>query len=223
MTATVQKGYKGMGMEGSVARWYDKTTRKDMPEFRKLAERLRAVLPDGSDVLELAPGPGFLSIEMAKGGKLRVIGLDISKTFVGLARRNAAEAGVKVNFIEGNASAMTFVDSSFDFLVCRAAFKNFSQPQKAFQEMYRVLRPGGTALVIDLLRDTPMSAISAYVDNIGVGLVNRIMMKSTFRHVLLKRAYTTQEFTQMLAKIPFRKTEMRQVPGGVGIEIWCSK
>ena len=50
MTATV-KAYKGMGMEGGIARWYDKTTRKDMDEFRKLA-----ALDDRANSL---PGPGM--------------------------------------------------------------------------------------------------------------------------------------------------------------------
>ena len=63
MTKTMAKGYKGMGMEGSVARWYEKTTRKDMNQYQELAVRLEANLPAGSDVLEVAPGPGFLSIE----------------------------------------------------------------------------------------------------------------------------------------------------------------
>jgi len=77
----MEKAYKGMGMEGSVARWYEKTTRRDMEEYRRLALRFAAGLPEGGDVLEVAPGPGFLSIEMAKTGRLRVTGLDISKTF----------------------------------------------------------------------------------------------------------------------------------------------
>jgi protein-L-isoaspartate O-methyltransferase len=57
-----------------------------------------------------------------------VTGLDISKTFVGLARKNAEKSGVHVRFEQGNASRMPFSDQSFDFLVCRAAFKNFADP-----------------------------------------------------------------------------------------------
>src|SRR5580692_5879441 len=138
MTATSEKGYKGMGMEGSVARWYEKNTRKSMDEFRKEAERLKAFLPDGGDVLEVAPGPGFLAIELARDRRFRVTGLDISKTFVELARQNAMEAGVAVDFQQGNASEMPFAADSFDLLICRAAFKNFSEPVAAIREMKRV-------------------------------------------------------------------------------------
>ena len=124
MTTATQKAYIGMGMEGSIARWYEKTTRKDMGEFEKLAARLHALLPEGGDVLEVAPGPGFPADRAGARGELRVTGLDISKTFVELARKNAAEAGVRADFRQGNASAMPFADASFDLLVCRAAFKN---------------------------------------------------------------------------------------------------
>ncbi len=158
------KAYKGMGMEGGIARWYAKVTRKDYAEFRKLAARLADDLPPGSSVLEVAPGPGYLAIELAKFGRYAVTGLDISETFVSIARKNAAEAGVQVDFRHGNASAMPFADESFDLIVCRAAFKNFSEPVKALAEMRRVLKPDGRAMMIDLRRDTPKEEIDAYVD-----------------------------------------------------------
>src|ERR1700740_2262552 len=108
MPPATSKGYRGIGMEGAVARWYDRSTRKDMERFQALAERLRTVLPQGGDMLEVAPGPRVVAIEMAKGGVYRVTGLDVSRTMVELARGNAAQAGVEVDFRQGNASAMPF-------------------------------------------------------------------------------------------------------------------
>jgi ubiquinone/menaquinone biosynthesis C-methylase UbiE len=221
MTKTMEKGYKGMGMEGSIARWYEKTTRKDMDQYRELAGRLETNLPAGASVLEVAPGPGFLAIELAKSGKFRVTALEISKTFVALVRKNAANAHVTVDVHEGNASAMPFADNSFDLLVCRAAFKNFSEPVKALAEMHRVLRPGASGVIIDLRRDTPMSAIREYVNGIGIGRINRWMTLLTFRFMLLKRAYTRQEMEQMLAQVPFRRTEIHEAP--IGMEVWFEK
>ncbi|HTU51057.1 MAG TPA: class I SAM-dependent methyltransferase, partial [Acidobacteriaceae bacterium] len=186
-----------------------------------LAVRLEANLPAGSDVLEVAPGPGFLSIELAKSGKLHVHALEISNTMVELAVRNAADSHVKVDIQQGNASAMPFAENSFDLLVCRAAFKNFSEPVKALQEMHRVLRPGASGVIIDLRRDTPMSAIREYVNGIGIGTINRWMTLLTFRFMLLKRAYTRQEIEQMLGQVPFRRTEVQQ--NAIGMEIWFEK
>jgi ubiquinone/menaquinone biosynthesis C-methylase UbiE len=221
MTTATTKGYRGMGMEGAIARWYDRNTRKDMERFRALAAQLRTVLPQGGDMLEVAPGPGFVAIEMARGGAYRVTGLDVSRTMVELARRNAAEAGVAVDFRQGNASAMPFADDSFDLLACSAAFKNFSEPHKALEEMYRVLRPGGTALVLDLRRDVSMSEIGRYFSSIGLSTINRWITLATFRFMLLKRAYTRDQFERMLADIPFRSKEIRSID--IGVELWLQK
>ena len=64
---------------------------------------------------------------------------------------------------------MPFVDNTFDFLLCRAAFKNFAQPVHALQEMCRVLKPGGQGLIIDLRKDASMEDISHHVEGIGAG------------------------------------------------------
>jgi len=56
--AHATKAYKGLGMEGAVARWYDRITRKDMAEFAALAERIATLVPSSATVLEIAPGPG---------------------------------------------------------------------------------------------------------------------------------------------------------------------
>ena len=221
MTTATTKGYRGMGMEGAIARWYDRSTRKDIERFRALAARLREVLPQGGDMLEVAPGPGYLAIEMAKGGAHRVTGLDVSRTMVELGQGNAAEAGVQVDFRQGNASAMPFADESFDLLACSAAFKNFSQPHRALEEMYRVLRPGGTALVLDLRKDVPMSEIRKYFRAIGLSTINRWMTLAAFRFMLLKRAYTRGQLERMLADIPFRSKQIRLVD--IGVELWLQK
>src|ERR1700684_739910 len=220
MTAAADKAYRGMGMEGPVARWYEKNTRKDLEDFRKVASRLASLLPDGGDVLEVAPGPGFLAIEMARDSRLRVTGLDISKTFVGLARKDAGEAGGPATFQVGNASEMPFADRSFDLLVCRAAFKNFSEPEKALREMRRVLRPGGTGVIIDLRRDVPVEEIKQYVRGMNLGLVNRFATTLTFRLMLLKRAYTEKELEEMLTRSGFKTVEVNTE--GIGMEAWVS-
>jgi ubiquinone/menaquinone biosynthesis C-methylase UbiE len=217
----MQKAYRGLGMEGSIARWYDKTTRRDMPEFERLAGQIDELLPRGGDILEVAPGPGFLSIELARRGRHRITGLDISRTFVEIARKNAEAARVSVDFRHGNASTMPFADSSFDFVVCRAAFKNFSEPVNAIAEMHRVLRPGGKGVIIDLRRDASMAMISTYVDRLGVNVWNGLFMKFTFRFMLIRRAYTIQQFKDMLAKVPFSRTWIEA--NEVGLEAWFEK
>lgn len=218
--AATMKAYKGMGMEGGVARWYDRTTRKDMPEFRTLAARIAGIVPPAGTVLEVAPGPGFLSIEMARRG-LNVRAVDISTSFVEIARRNATAEGVQVQFQQGNASALPVETGSVDFVVCRAAFKNFSEPVKALAEMRRVLRPGGTALLIDLRRDVHMSEIERYVNGLGVSWVSRALVRFTFRNMLIKRAYMLDEIRRMTIEAGW--SEPRIESSALGFEAWTKK
>jgi len=214
------KAYKGMGMEGSIARWYDRTTRKGMPDIRALADRIAARLPAGATILEIAPGPGFLSIELAKRGFL-VRAVDISKSFVAIARRNAAAEGVKVQFDLGNAAALLVEDASVDFLICRAAFKNFAEPVKALSEMRRVLKPGGTALVIDMRRDVPVAEVRQYVNGLGVSWLNRQFMMLVFRAMLIKRAYTLDAVRRMAADAGWITPCVETAP--FGFEAWLTK
>jgi ubiquinone/menaquinone biosynthesis C-methylase UbiE len=212
------KAYKGMGMEGFVARWYASTTLKDLKEHQILARRVADDLPAGVKVLEVAPGPGYFAIELARlGGD--VTGLDISHTLVEIARRNAAEANVKVDFQLGNASRMPFPAGTFDFLLCRAAFKNFSEPVRALQEMHRVLKPGGKALIIDLRRDAAREAVNQYVDGLRLSWASALFTKGAFRFMLLKRAYTKNDFERMISQTGFRSFEIRQELIGMEISL----
>jgi ubiquinone/menaquinone biosynthesis C-methylase UbiE len=104
---------------------------------------------------------------------------------------------------------MPFGENSFDLVVCRAAFKNFSEPERAIAEMRRVLRPGGVAVIIDLRRDVPMTEIRKYVDSLEVGAISRWMTLLTFRFMLLKRAYTREGLLKMIQAAGFTNVEMR--------------
>src|SRR5262245_16103147 len=157
MNSTTIKAYKGIGMEGMIAKWYAANTRKSLDDYKDLARRVAEELSPESRILEIAPGPGYFAIELAKLGNFRIVGIDISKTFVEIARRNAVEAGVEVDFHLGDAAQMPFENETFDFLFCRAAFKNVAKPLGRVNEMHRVLKPGGRGLISDCEEIVPVN------------------------------------------------------------------
>jgi ubiquinone/menaquinone biosynthesis C-methylase UbiE len=220
-TLAMPKPHGDRGMEGMVAKWYAANTAEVLNEYQDLAKRIANQLPQGSTVLEVAPGPGYFCIELARLGSYAITGLDISRTFVKMAAKKAAEAGVHVNFTQGSASNIPFPRGSFDFLLCRAAFKNFADPVGALKEMSRVLRPGGRGLIIDLRRDASPGTINRHVDEMGLSPVNRILTRLAFRTMLLKSAYTREQFQQMLAQTEFSNVEIAE--DGIGFEIWMTK
>ena len=163
MATAASKGYKGLGMNGFIATWYAQNTQKNMAAYRRSAKQVAERVAEGATILEVAPGPGYLSKELAKLGNYHIVGLDISATFVEIAQEKAKEAGVRIDFRLGNAAAMPLADGLFDCIVCSAAFKNFAEPVKALDEMFRVLKPGGKALIIDLRPEASIEVIDKHI------------------------------------------------------------
>ncbi len=217
----IKKAFKGIGMEGPIATWYARLTVKDLRRHKSMAEQMAPRIPAGGRVLEVAPGPGYFCIELARLGKYQITGLDISKSFVEIARKNAVKAGVRVEFRQGNASAMPFEDESFNFSFCQAAFKNFTEPVAAIAEMYRVLRPGGTAVIVDLRRDASPEGIESEIKGMCLGRIDEMMTRWIFKQMLLKTAYSVAEMQEFVAQTPFGKYNIDT--NNIGFQLWLSK
>src|SRR3954470_4119191 len=91
-------------MEGKMAHWYarNRGTESKLAEVRKSAAALAAGLKDGARVLEVAFGPGNLSLELARTGRFEVTGVDISHTFVEIATSRAKAEGLRATFQQGD-------------------------------------------------------------------------------------------------------------------------
>jgi ubiquinone/menaquinone biosynthesis C-methylase UbiE len=209
-------------MEGATARWYAKLRSSDsqIEVYRRQAAQLTSGLPDGAEVLEVAPGPGYLTIEMARSAKLNVTGLDISRTFVQIAGENARRAGVSIDFRHGNAESMPFAAESFDLIVCQAAFKNFAQPVRALDEMCRVLRSGATAVIQDMSRDASGADIAREVASMRLSRVDAVMTRMTLATLRL-RASSPARFESLAAESAFGTCTVRTE--GITMEIRLTK
>ena len=212
------KAHKGMAMEGIIASWYARQAARDGDEFTRIARRIAADLDAGAHVLEIAPGPGHLAVELAKLGS-RVTGLDISRSFLRIAAANAHKAGVHITLQRGDAADLPFADDEFEFIVCRSAFKTFTRPLAALDEMYRVLKAGATALIIDLRGDFSPQALNDYLR--GRDAFSAAILKLTFNTLLKKRAYIRDSLAQLVSQSQFGQGDIRLDP--LGFELWLRK
>ncbi|MCI4368112.1 MAG: methyltransferase domain-containing protein [Thermoplasmata archaeon] len=123
---------------------YDSWARNLSPYRRDV---LRSVAPrPGEEFLDLATGPGepALSIAQRVGPRGRVVGVDISREMIAIARRSARESGVgHARFLTMDCSHLRFPDASFDAVVSCFGFQIFTDPQRVALESRRVLRKGG--------------------------------------------------------------------------------
>jgi ubiquinone/menaquinone biosynthesis C-methylase UbiE len=210
---------KDVGIYGLAARWYDKNTRKSrLAEMQGYANEVASHVSPGADILEVAPGPGYLAIELAKKG-FNVTGVEISPDFVKIANKNAEEANVTVDFKEGNASNLPCEDNFFDFIICSAAFKNFKEPVKVLCEMHRVLKQGGTSLIIDMNREATNKDIENQVS--GMKGFDKYFVKFSFKTFLKQGAYIKEEFETLLKETPFKNYNINKE--GISLYVYLYK
>lgn len=108
----------------------------------------RAVGEGSKAVLDVGTGTGFLALLLAEKGH-RVKGLDLSPGMVEQARRNATERDLAATFEVGDAEILPEPDAAYDVLVNRNVLWTLPRPEKAVADWKRVLKPGGTLIVVD--------------------------------------------------------------------------
>lgn len=106
--------------------------------------------------LEIGHGPGYLGLEWLKQTETTTLtGFDISPDMSALAQRNAQEYGVtaRSEYRLGNCNHLPFDDNTFDAVFTNGSLHEWAEPQAAFDEIWRVLKPGGRYFISDLRRD----------------------------------------------------------------------
>ncbi len=102
-------------------------------------------------VLDVACGPGILSAAIAKSAR-DVVAFDLTPRMLKKAAQRCSEAGVdNVTFREGNAAELPFADAAFDAVVTRLSVHHFDRPSRVIEEIFRVLRPGGSFVIADVI------------------------------------------------------------------------
>jgi SAM-dependent methyltransferase len=100
----------------------------------------------GEKVLDIACGDGELSLRIAAKGA-DVYGLDMSAEGIASAQRLAKIAKLKCEFTIGDAERLPYADGFFDNIVCSSSLEHFKDDAQSLNEMHRVLKPGGKAVL----------------------------------------------------------------------------
>jgi SAM-dependent methyltransferase len=133
----------------------------DAYRLRKCAYLLRAVdfgAWSGRDVLEIGCGPGLDLMRFAKAGA-NVTGVDVAAKAVKLTRDYCRVAGVPATLLQADGSRLPLADACLDLVYCHGVLSFARDPAAIVREAWRVLRPGGQAILMVYNRRSWMNVL----------------------------------------------------------------
>jgi demethylmenaquinone methyltransferase/2-methoxy-6-polyprenyl-1,4-benzoquinol methylase len=121
--------------------------------WRRRAVQLTRAHP-GDKVLDVCTGTGALAALLRRrvGATGQVVGVDLTEAMLEVARARVPE----VSFVEADACALPFADHSFDATTMAFGLRNIADRQRALEELARVLRPGGRAVILEFSQVHPL-------------------------------------------------------------------
>jgi ubiquinone/menaquinone biosynthesis C-methylase UbiE len=154
-------GNRTRAFQGRASRVYDVMARRLLrPAYRRFAEDIAAVAPDGGAVLDVGTGPGVLLVEIARlRPDLRLTGVDLSPDMVAAAERNLRAFG-QASARRGDVGDLPFPDDTFHLIVSSFSLHHWDDLRAAGPELARVLRPGGRVYLYDF-RSAPFQDLIA--------------------------------------------------------------
>jgi len=176
--------------------------------YELIAKDILSYCSEGS-LLDIGTGPGWLLVKLHhKSPRLRLTGLDASPSMAARARKNMAEAGLSesIEIREGNASHLLFSDDSFDTVVSTGSIHHWKDPTAGLNEVYRVLKHGGYALMYDLTSDTPASVLKETACEFG-----RLKMLLLWLHSFEEPFYSSKDFEFLAQPTLFKEGQARFV------------
>ena len=163
----------------------------------------------GGSILDIGTGPGWLLVKLHQESPgLRLTGLDASASMVARARKNIAKAGLSgvIEIEEGNVSRMPFSDNSFDMVVSTGSIHHWKDPTAGLNEVYRVLKLGGYALMYDVASDTPSSVLKKTAYEFG-----RLRVLLFWLHSYEEPFYRCKDFELLARPTLFKEGRARFV------------
>lgn len=154
---------------------------------KKAIKLLQAAQPQ--TILDIATGTADFAIEALKLKPKQIVGVDISEGMLSYGREKIKKLGMEsvITLRSGDSENLPFADNSFDAVIVSFGVRNFENLSKGLGDMYRVLKPGGTCVVLEFSKPTafPVKQLyNFYFKNI-LPIIGRLVSKDTAAYTYL--------------------------------------
>ncbi|MFD2248158.1 bifunctional demethylmenaquinone methyltransferase/2-methoxy-6-polyprenyl-1,4-benzoquinol methylase UbiE [Pontibacter ruber] len=188
---------------------------------RKAISLLKAAQP--KLMLDVATGTGDFAIEALSLQPDKIIGVDISEGMLAVGREKMAKKGLthKIELQYGDSENLPFGDNTFDAITVAFGVRNFENLEKGLAEMYRVLKPGGTAVVLEFSnpRSFPMKQLYHFYSSNILPMIGKFVSKDNAAYTYLPESVQAfpdgQAFLNIYEKVGFKSTKWHSLTFGI--------
>lgn len=189
---------------------------------RKGIDYLHAFAP--KHILDIATGTGDLAISMQKRLNAgRITGADISEGMMEIGRKKVAEAGLEacITFEYQDCAALTYADDTFDAVTSAFGVRNFEDIRRGLEEMYRVTKPGGHLMLLELSTPEhfPMKQLYELYSKVVIPHVGRFVSKEkaaySYLPASIKAVPQGKTMTDLLTRIGYKEAKARTFTFGI--------
>lgn len=191
--------------------------------WRKTAVSLIAGKYINPEILDVATGTGDLAMAAMKLAPAHITGIDLSVKMLEIGREKIRKNGLSeiIDLRPGDSEIMSFSDNTFDITMVAFGIRNFPDPLKGLTEMHRVLKPGGTIMVLEFSKPgrSLFKQIYSFYFLFILPVVGRIFSKNGEAYSYLPQSVMqfpdNERFMELLEKAGFTGINQRKLTGGV--------
>jgi ubiquinone/menaquinone biosynthesis C-methylase UbiE len=163
-------------------------------------------------LMDAGCGPGYIDFALAnKFPEIKIVGIDTSKPAIEMANKTKGSMDLdgRVLFQKDDIQNLSLKDNSLDFVISSLSLHHWPDPDQAFREIYRVLKPQGQLLIFDLRRDEPR--LIYYTGQIIERLFSPPAIRQNNGGIgSIWSSYTPSEMKSLLAASPFRRWTVKK-------------
>jgi len=179
----------------------------------------------GDQVLDLAGGTGDIAALLSKrvGANGRVVLSDINEAMLNVGRQRLEDQGIvgNLSYAIANAEHLPFESGEFDAVTIAFGLRNVTDKDAALREMYRVLRPGGKALILEFskVQAEPLKAIYDTWSFGALPILGKLIAddEDSYRYLAesIRQHPPQEELVQMMEDAGFDQVRYRNLTGGI--------